>query len=71
MPSIEELKQRCAKKKADTITSQKDNSFVFSARGRNVFVMPYLDDETQPDFLKYKLPNPEDFYAKVPPIGRW
>lgn len=66
VPSLAELKIRADEHRAarTEITHDPTKVYLMKVNGRDVLALPYLDVSSRPDFIKYKYPEPAQYYAE-------
>jgi len=66
VPSISELSKRVELQKASKVEVSRDPTKVYlmKVRDRDVLALPYLDVSMRPDFIRYKYPDPAQYYAE-------
>ncbi|KJH49345.1 transcription elongation factor S-II protein [Dictyocaulus viviparus] len=68
LPSLEELEAKVSAMKASDESRKQaqhpTKAYLIRVRDRHVLALPYLDVPTVPDFIRYRYPNPAQYYAE-------
>ncbi|ETN83104.1 hypothetical protein NECAME_07574 [Necator americanus] len=69
LPSLEELRVKADEMKASREQQKKTphhptKAYLIHVKNREILALPYLDVPTVPDFIQYRYPNQEQYYAE-------